>query len=149
VTVRTPAPPAGAVSVDLEAAFYETDPMCIVWHGHYLAYMDRARTALMRARRLDGEELVALGYRFVVIESHVRHVHALRYGDRFRVSAWCAEAENRILVRYEVRDLGRDRVAATGETALAALTAAGTLCLEVPECVRARLGPVATDPGAR
>jgi acyl-CoA thioester hydrolase len=130
------------VAVELEVPFYEVDPLLIAWHGHYLKYMDRARTHLMRAHQLDGEALVALRCRFVVVESHVRHVHALRYGDRFRVSAWYAEAENRILVRYEIRDLGADRVAATGETALAALTDAGSLLLELPEAVRARIGPV-------
>jgi acyl-CoA thioester hydrolase len=126
--------------VELEVPFYEVDPMLIAWHGHYLKYMDRARTHLMRAHRLDGEDLVALGYRFVVIESHVRHVHALRYGDRFRVSAWYAEAEHRLVVRFELRDLARDLLVATGEIVLAVLTAAGSLCLEVPEVVRARVG---------
>ena len=138
--MRTPAPPAHAVAVELEVPFYEVDPMLIAWHGHYLKYMDRARSHLLRARQLDGEDLVALGYRLVVVESHVRHVHALRYGDRFRVTAWVAEAENRLLVRYEIRDLGKDRLAATGETALAVLSAAGSLLLEVPEVVRGRLG---------
>jgi acyl-CoA thioester hydrolase len=130
------------VALELEVPFYEVDPMQIVWHGHYLKYMDRVRTQLLRAHRLDGDELLALGYRFVVVESHVRHAHALRYGDRFRVSAWVAEAENRLLVRYELRDLGKDRVAATGETALAAITADGVLCLELPEVVRERIGEV-------
>jgi acyl-CoA thioester hydrolase len=128
------------VAVELEVPFYEVDPMLVAWHGHYLKYMDRARTHLMRARRLDGEDLVTLGYRFVVVESHVRHAHALRYGDRFRVTAWYVEADVRVVVRFEIRDLGKDRVAATGETALAAVTAAGALCLEVPECVRERIG---------
>ena len=139
---RHPAPPPQAVSADLEVPFHDVDVLEIAWHGHYLKYMDRARTHLMRARRLDGEELAALGYRFVIIESHLRHAHPLRYGDRFRVSAWCAEAENRILVRYEIRDLGKGRVAASGETVLATVTAAGGLCLEVPECVRERMGAV-------
>ena len=59
-------------SIEFEVPFHDIDALKIVWHGNYLKYIDVARTALFRARGLDVEDLIRLGYRFVVIESHCR-----------------------------------------------------------------------------
>ncbi len=132
--------PEHAVSVELEVPFHDVDAMRIVWHGHYLKYLEVARTHLMRSRDLDVSEIMNLGYRMVVIESRVRHTFPLHYGDRFRASAWIADCDNRIRVQYVLWNLTHDRRAARGHTDLATTRQDGSLLLETPEAIRARLG---------
>jgi acyl-CoA thioester hydrolase len=143
---RFPGPPPDAATVELEVPFHDVDGLHVVWHGHYLKYLELARTVLLRARGLDAQELLDLGVRFFVAEYHLRHIHALRYADRVRVSAWLVEVENRIRVAYHLDDLTTGQAAAQAWTVLVTTRADGELCLETPAPVLARLR--APGPGA-
>lgn len=131
--------PAAATRVELDVPFHDVDALRIVWHGHYLKYLEIARSALLRERGLDVADVVALGYRMVVVESRLRHAWPLAYNDRARVSAWVADADHRIRVRYEVLNLTAGRRAAHGHTDLAITTHEGALLLEVPGAIRRKL----------
>lgn len=128
-----------AVDVELEVAFHDVDSLRVVWHGHYLKFVEIGRTALMRSRGLDVAQLEALGHRSVVIETHCRHTFPLRYGERFRVSSWLEEIEHRVRVGFEIHNLTRDRRSAIGHTILASLDADGALLLATPEDLLALL----------
>jgi len=143
---RYPRAPQGAIAVELEVPFHDVDLLNVVWHGHYSKYLELARTALLRARRLDAADVQALGYRFFVAEWALRHVRGLRYGDRVRVSAWLTEVENRLRIAYEVHDLSAGLLAAQAFTVLVTTRADGELCLETPAPVLDRLR--APGPGA-
>ena len=83
---RFPAPPPSAVVVELEIPFHDVDVLGVAWHGHYAKYLDLARTALLRGRRLDAEDLRAIGFRLMISESFLHHSSPLRYADRAQVS---------------------------------------------------------------
>ncbi len=136
---RHPSPPASAVAVELEVPFHHVDILEVVWHGHYPEYLEVARTALLRSRRLDAPEMRELGYRFYVSESHIRHVAPLRYGDRLRVSAWFRDVENRLDIAYDLENVTRGHRCAQASTILVTTTHAGTLCLATPEPILERL----------
>ena len=127
--------PAHAVSVELEVPFYDLDAMQIVWHGHYLKYFALARTALFRSRGLDVDQVVAMGHAIVVVESRCRHSFPLRYGDRFRVSAWISEVSHRIVVHYVLTNLTHNRRSARGHSHLATTDHAGNLQVETPDAI--------------
>lgn len=126
-------------SVELSVPFHHVDALGVVWHGRYLEYLELARCALLGALALDGEELVATGYRFFVSDVRCRHVGPLRYRDRVRVTAWLREWEQRIWVSYEVYNLTATRTAARAHTVLVVTDDAGKLQFEVPEVLRARI----------
>ncbi|HET6438006.1 MAG TPA: acyl-CoA thioesterase [Anaeromyxobacter sp.] len=136
---RYPGPPESAVAVELEVPFHDVDVLEVAWHGHYPKYLELARTAFVRARRLDNAEMRDLGYRFYVAEYFLRHVAPLRYGDRARVLAWPVEVQNRIRIAYQVQNLTLDKLAAQGWTVLVTTSAGGELCLETPAPILERL----------
>ncbi len=133
---RYPAPPPDAVDVELEIPFHDVDVLEVAWHGHYPKYLELARTAFVRARKLDNAEMRTLGYRFFIAEYFLRHVAPLRYGDRVRVVAWPVEIQNLTL----------GKLAAQGWTVLVTTDAAGELCLETPPPIVSRL--CAPGPGS-
>jgi acyl-CoA thioester hydrolase len=137
--IRNGRPPASAVAVELEIPFHDVDLLGVVWHGHYAKYLELARTALLRARRLDAADLLELGYRFYVAESHLRHVFPMRYAERLRVTAWFLDVENRLNIAYDLVNLTQERSCAQGSTVLVTTTDQGTLCLETPAPLLARL----------
>ena len=95
--------------------------------------------------KLDVPDMIELGYRMVVIESKCRHVFPLRYGDKFRVSAWFKEIEYRLHVAFEVFNVTAERRAAKGHTLLATLDAAGNLLLATPAAMTTRVTRTLVD----
>lgn len=140
---RYPQPPPQAVSIEIEIPFHDVDFLQLVWHGHYCKYLELARTAMVRSCGLDAPQMIALGFRFVVAETHLRHLGPLRYADRLRVTCWLVEMENRLRVLYDLVNLNSGRRCAVGETVLVTTTAAGELCLATPQPLVRLLRPVA------
>ncbi|MGF1469677.1 MAG: acyl-CoA thioesterase [Sandaracinaceae bacterium] len=140
-------PPESAVAIEGEVPFHDVDPLHIVWHGHYYKYLEVARTVLLRRHRIDGPDLIPLGYRFVVAHAECRYAHPLRYGERYRVRAWFRDTEQRIDIAYEVTNLTAERRAARARTTLVTTDAEGVLLFETPAVLRARIagGPAPSE----
>jgi acyl-CoA thioester hydrolase len=126
-------------SVELDVPFRHVDVMGVVWHGHYYAYMEEARTALLRSCDLDAGDLIGRRYAFFVIETRCRYVAPLCYGDRVRVTAWLRDIEHRVHIAYELVNLTREVRAARGHTILATTDLARNLLLETPHEIQSRL----------
>lgn len=126
-------------SLELTVPFHDVDPLLVVWHGHYYKYLELARTALMKRCALDVPDLVALGYRMMVIETHCRHTRPLRYDERFRVTARFLDVDHRLMVGYEIQSVTHDRRVARARTSLVTTTPDGALLLETPHAIRSRI----------
>ena len=103
--------------VAFKVAFYDLDPMQIVWHGNYLKYFDVARTALFEGLGVD---LFAVhdktGYIFPIIRSFVKHIRPLKQGDEFLCRATVKEARTKIVVVFEIRLVKDGTLCARGST---------------------------------
>jgi acyl-CoA thioester hydrolase len=127
------------VSVEFEVPFHDVDVLRIVWHGHYYKYMEIGRTALMRARGLDVEDIRREGHTLLLVDSHCRYTYPLRYADRGRVDAWFAAVTPRLVVAYRIRNLNEDRCSARGQTILVTTDQDGRLLPETPDALLKRL----------
>jgi acyl-CoA thioester hydrolase len=132
-------PSPDAVSIELEVPFHDVDSLHVVWHGWYCKYLELARTALLRSRCIDAPDMIRLGFKFFVIETHLRHLGPARYGDRLRVTSWFTEVENRIGISYVIDNLTGGKRCSLGATVLVTTDQAGALCYETPTPVLERL----------
>lgn len=99
-------------TIEVVVPFHDIDVMAVVWHGHYLKYFENARWALMDRLGYGYEAMVGSGYLWPIIETHVRHVRAARFGDRLGVTASLVEWQNRLAINYLITDAEtRKRVA--------------------------------------
>jgi acyl-CoA thioester hydrolase len=99
-------------TIEVVVPFHDVDVMAVVWHGHYLKYFENARWALMDRLGYGYETMVGSGYLWPIIETHVRHVRAARFGDRLGVTASLVEWQNRLAINYLITDTKtRKRVA--------------------------------------
>ncbi|HEY8376052.1 MAG TPA: thioesterase family protein [Nannocystis sp.] len=127
------------ISVEFEVPFHDVDVLGIVWHGHYYKYMELGRTALLRSRGLDVDDIRAAGYALLLVDSHCRYTFPLRYADRARVDAWFASVTPRLVVAYRIRNLSHDRCSARGQTILVTTDHDGRLLPETPDALLKRL----------
>lgn len=93
----------------LQPAFYDLDPMDIVWHGHYVKYLELARCALLERFDFGYPQMRASGYAWPVIELRLKYVRSATFGQRIAVRAEITEWEHRLRIDYLLRD------AASGE----------------------------------
>lgn len=103
-------------TLELRVAFHDVDSMAVVWHGHYLKYLENARWALMDRIGHGYADMVASGFVWPIIESHLRHVRAARFGDQLRIQASLVEWETRLAVNYLVVDAADGARVARGRT---------------------------------
>lgn len=90
--------------VILEIPFHDVDAMGVAWHGHYLKYLEIARTALMRTIGLDFQQMKDSGHFWPVVECHLKYVQPLRYGQKIKVRAEVVEYESRLKIAYLITD---------------------------------------------
>jgi len=129
--------------IELVPAFYEVDPMNVVWHGYYVQYMEQARAALLAQLNLGYKQMQELGYVFPVIELFVRYARPLALGQRVRVAAKIVEWESRLKIRYEIRDATSGQRLTRAHTVQVAVDAAtGEMSYVCPAVLWERLGVV-------
>lgn len=92
-------------TVELAIPFHDLDPMDIAWHGNYARYFEHARCALLQSFDYDYPQMRDSGYAWPVVELLVHYARPLRYLQRIAVSAELMEWENRLRIRYEIRDV--------------------------------------------
>jgi acyl-CoA thioester hydrolase len=90
---------------EVSVEFYDCDPLKVVWHGNYFNYFEVARRALLEKIGYGYGEMEKTGYSFPVIEVSAKFLGSLRFRDRARVKAILEEYENRLRIRYEIRDV--------------------------------------------
>ena len=97
----------GVLHVDTEilVPFFDIDTMHVVWHGHYVKYLEVARCALLDHIGHNYTHMLAAGYAWPVIDMQLRYVRGATFGQRINVRASLVEWENRLKVNYLITDL--------------------------------------------
>ncbi|ROM49868.1 thioesterase [Pseudomonas poae] len=97
----------GVLHCDTEilVPFFDIDTMHVVWHGHYVKYLEVARCALLDKLGHNYTQMQASGYAWPVIDLQLRYVRGATFGQTINVRASLVEWENRLKVNYLITDL--------------------------------------------
>ncbi|HCS44600.1 MAG TPA: acyl-CoA thioesterase [Pseudomonas sp.] len=97
----------GVLHTDTEilVPFFDVDTMNVVWHGHYVKYLEVARCALLDKIGHNYDAMVASGYAWPVIDLQLRYVRGAVFGQKLNVRANLVEWENRLKINYLISDL--------------------------------------------
>lgn len=110
-----------ATEIDVTVPFFDVDSMEVVWHGHYVKYLEVARCALLDDVGHNYVRMKDTGYAWPIIDIQLRYAQAARFGQKLIVRAELVEWQNRLKIHYTLSD------AATG----ARLTRASTIQVAV------------------
>ncbi|WP_374979167.1 acyl-CoA thioesterase [Pseudomonas solani] len=102
---------AGVIQAEVEVLvpFFDVDMMEVVWHGHYVKYLEVARCALLDKLGHNYSQMRDAGYAWPIIDLQLRYIRGARFGQTIVVRADPVEWENRLKINYLITD------AATGE----------------------------------
>lgn len=101
----------GVIQTEIEVVvpFFDVDMMEIVWHGHYVKYLEVARCALLDKIGHNYAAMREAGYAWPIIDLQLRYMRGAKFGQKLIVRADLVEWENRLKINYLISD------AATGE----------------------------------
>jgi acyl-CoA thioester hydrolase len=119
----------GVLHLDTEVLvpFFDVDSMNVVWHGHYIKYLEVARCALLDHIGHNYTQMLESGYAWPVIDIQLRYVRGAVFGQRLIVRASLVEWENRLKINYLISD------AKTGERMTRASTIQVAVLIETRE----------------
>jgi len=101
---------------EITVEFFDCDPMKVVWHGNYLNYFEIGRRILLEKIGYDYSDMEKSGYAFPVIKASAKYLNSLRFKDRARIKAVLTEFENRLDIKYEIRNAQTGVVTTRGST---------------------------------
>lgn len=102
--------------IELTPAFHDLDPMDIVWHGHYVKYLEIARCALLAQYGYDYPQMRDSGYAWPIVDMRLKYVGSATFGQPLRIRAEIGEWENRLKIDYRIVDVASGRVLTKAHT---------------------------------
>lgn len=134
-----------SAEISCEVGFHDVDLAQVVWHGHYLKYLENARWALMGVIGFDLQAMLDSGYLWPLVDLRVKYVRAARYADRLRVRASLVEWQQRLAINYLVTDTADGARVVRAQTVQVAVRPtdaarqAGELLFAMPACLTDRV----------
>lgn len=133
--------PELAAEIMVEVPFHDLDPMEVVWHGNYVRYFERARQHLLLSLDYDYPQMRASGYMWPVVDIQLRYIRPALYAQKLLVKAEIVEWENRLKIRYEIRDAQSGERLTKGHTVQVAVEISSReMCYVCPAILWERLG---------
>jgi acyl-CoA thioester hydrolase len=125
--------------VEVEVPFHDCDPMGVTWHGHYLGYLEAARSALLDSIGYNFRQMTASGYAWPIVDLKVKYVKTTTFGQRLTVRATLEEYENRLKITYTIADHASGEVVTKASTTQVAVDPRGELCFVSPQVLLDRV----------
>jgi acyl-CoA thioester hydrolase len=127
--------------IEVVPAFYDLDPMAVVWHGHYVKYLEKARAALLERFDYGYAQMGESGYAWPVVDLRLKYVKPARLGQRLTVRAEIKEWENRLRIEYLIRDAASGaKLNQAYSIQVAVALGSGEMCYVCPPVLWQRLG---------
>ena len=96
--------PLPLVEVAMTIPFHDVDMMEIVWHGHYVRYLEIARCELLDHIDYNYLQMRESGFAWPGIDMRLRYAAPMRFTQRILIEAKLTEWEHRLKVDYCIRD---------------------------------------------
>ncbi|HRM21363.1 MAG TPA: acyl-CoA thioesterase [Neisseria sp.] len=89
---------------EIEVPFFDVDAMHIVWHGHYVKYLEVARCAFLTEIGYDYNEMGRQGFSWPVVQLNLKYVKPARFGQKIYVDLALVEIESCLRIDYIISD---------------------------------------------
>lgn len=130
-----------SAEAEIQVQFFDLDPMEVVWHGHYVKYLEVARCALLDTIDYNYAQMKASGYAWPVIDMQLRYIDSATFGQRLKLCAEIVEWENRLKIGYLVSDAASGRrLLRASTTQVAVDMATREMCFVSPAVLFQKLG---------
>ena len=136
------------VNINVKVPFFDIDMMEVVWHGHYVKYLEEARCALLDSLDYAYPAMQESGYSWPVIDLQLRYMQPATFGQRLTVRAELVEWENRLKIHYLIQDAATGaRLTRASSTQVAVSISTREMQLVSPPCLVQAIAKALKAPG--
>ena len=122
-----------SVETNIQAQFYDLDPMDIVWHGNYARFLELGRCQLLDQIDYNYSRMRNSGFAFPIVDMRLKYVAPMRFRQDCVLTTTLMEYEYRLRFDYIIRDCKSGAVLTRARTIQVAVRIdTGELCLESP-----------------
>jgi len=127
--------------IELVPAFHDVDSMDVVWHGHYVKYLELARCALLDKFGYGYTKMRDSGYAWPIVDLRMKYSRPASFDQPLVVRAEIVEWENRLKMEYAIRDAkSGSRIHSATSIQVAVDLATGQMQYVCPRVLWERLG---------
>jgi len=90
--------------IEVVPAFHDIDSMDVVWHGHYVKYLELARCALLDKFDYGYTRMRESGYAWPIVDLRMKYSGPASFDQPLVVRAEIVEWESRLKMDYTIRD---------------------------------------------
>lgn len=124
----------------IQVPFYDVDAMQIVWHGHYVKYMERARCDILDLIDYNYEAMAESGFMWPVVDLRLKYIKPLKFGQVVVIKSQIEEVEYGLKVGFVFYDQKTGEKLTKAHTKQVAVDAkSGEMCLLSPPVLQHKL----------
>ncbi len=102
---------------EIKVRFSEVDSLRIVWHGHYVKYLEEAREAFGNAYSISYIDVEKAGYATPIVKVDIDYKRQLRYGETAIVEATYIDSDAaKLIFDYVIRRKSNNEIIAKART---------------------------------
>lgn len=104
-------------TAEIKVRFNEVDSLRIVWHGHYVKYLEEAREVFGKTYSIGYLDVEKAGFATPIVKVDIDYKRQLRYGDTAIVEATYVDSEAaKLIFDYRIRRKSNNEIIATART---------------------------------
>lgn len=88
----------------IDVPFHDVDAMQVVWHGHYVKYLEVARCELLDLIDYSYLQMRDSGYLWPIVDMRIKYVASAKYFRQIEVVTELVEVHNRMKINYRIYD---------------------------------------------
>jgi len=128
---------------EIKVRFNEVDSWGIVWHGHYIAWFEVGRMALLKKFQLLPQDFTQMGYIAPVVDLKCFFKEPARMEEEILIRTSVLKPTKAALTfRFQILRKKDGKVLASGEETQVLLTLDGRMLYIIPQDLRERLQPL-------
>ena len=123
----------------IKVAFFDLDPMNIVWHGNYVKYLEQARCDFFDKLNYNYTDMYNDGVMYPIAKMDFKFIKSAKLGEELTVKCTLKELEPVIIIKYEIYS-GVDKILTATTTQMEVSVKTGETLYEAPQRLRKACG---------
>ncbi len=99
-----------------EIPFFDVDSMDIMWHGHYVKYLEMARCNFLEEIHYTYDVMKASGFGYPIVQLNLKYIRPALFRQKIKVKTYLVEYESCLRFDYVVEDLATGQKLSRGST---------------------------------
>lgn len=89
---------------EFEVQFFDVDSMDIMWHGHYVKYLEMARCQFLEEIGYTYDVMKKQGFGWPIVQLNIKYVNPALFRQKIRIELKVVEYETCLRIDYVIFD---------------------------------------------